>query len=112
MKTSQAGGVSRYGVSRYAAGVILWALAAMPASLMAQTAAVSGSLSAFDVVNDSGQAVHGFEIRLEGALQGDLYYTMNGQRYGAAKVSADVTGVSVRYESPYDATSQIGRAHV
>ncbi|NOT25978.1 MAG: hypothetical protein HOP16_07715 [Acidobacteria bacterium] len=86
-------------------GALIWAAAATPTPVFAQTATVEGSLSAFDVVNDSGQDGHGFEIRIDGAQQGDLYYTMYGQRYGNAKIAEDPDGVSIRYESPYDAVS-------
>ena len=46
-----------------------------PIAARAQTAVVSGYISSFDVVNSSGQDVHGLELRLEGATQNDLYYT-------------------------------------
>lgn len=82
--------------------IVALALTVATGKLQAQTAVVEGSLSGFDVVNDSGQDVYGFEIRLEGAVQGDLYYTMFGQRYGNAKVVADATGVSIRYEAAYN----------
>src|SRR5689334_19126564 len=71
----------------------------------AQTATIQGTLSNFDVVNETGQDAHGFEIQLEGAAVGDLYYTALGQQYGAATVTAYATGVKVRWESPYDATT-------
>jgi hypothetical protein len=71
----------------------------------AQTATISGFLSNFDVVNETGQDAHGFEIQLEGAAQNDLYYTAPGQQYGAATVVPYATGVKVRWESPYDAGS-------
>src|SRR5437868_3889567 len=71
----------------------------------AQTATISGYLSNFDVVNETGQDAHGFEIQLEGAAQNDLYYTAPGQQYGAATVVPYATGVKVRWESPYDAST-------
>jgi hypothetical protein len=75
------------------------------AAARAQTATISGFLSKFDVVNETGQDAHGFEIQLEGAAQNDLYYTAPGQQYGAATVVPYATGVKVRWESPYDAST-------
>lgn len=72
------------------------------ASALAQTATVSGSLSAFDVVNESGQDAHGFEIQLEGAFPGDLYYTVYGQRYNNPTIVPYATGVYIRYKASYD----------
>lgn len=81
------------------------ALLAAPIAARAQTATISGFLSNFDVVNEIGQDAHGFEIKLEGAAQNDLYYTMPGQQYGTPAVSTYATGVYIRWESPYDAAS-------
>ena len=78
--------------------------------MQAQTAVVSGTLTGFDVVNDTGQPAHGFEIQLEGALPSDLYYTYNYSRYGVPTVVPYATGVYVRYQSTYDAnTGQYGQ---
>jgi hypothetical protein len=86
------------------AGAIL-AASMIPPLAWAQTATISGSLSAFDVVNDTGQPVHGFEIQLEGAQPGDLYYTVFGGRYGTPTVTPYPTGVYIRYTSQYDSNS-------
>src|SRR5436305_11519132 len=75
------------------------------AAARAQTATISGFLSNFDVVNETGQDAHGFEIQLEGAAQNDLYYTAPGQQYGTANIVPYATGVKVRWESPYDAST-------
>jgi List-Bact-rpt repeat protein len=72
----------------------------------AQTASISGILGSFDVVNQTGQNAHGFEIQLEGAQPSDLYYTGFGQRYGVGTSSAYATGMYVRWESPYDSFAQ------
>lgn len=72
-----------------------------PFTSMAQTAAVSGNLYAFDVLNNSGQPAHGFEIQLEGAVVTDLYYTFTAGRYGIPSVVPYATGVYVRWQSPY-----------
>ena len=73
---------------------------------LGQTATLEGSLSSFDVVNDSGRDVHGFEIQIEGAVPGDLYYTVPGQRYGNPVVTPYATGVRIRYSSPYNASTR------
>ncbi|HYJ47224.1 MAG TPA: hypothetical protein VEV81_11485 [Pyrinomonadaceae bacterium] len=72
----------------------------------AQTAAISGALSNFDVVNNTGQDAHGFEIEFEGLQPGDVYYTFNLQRYGAPEISQSATGVVVRWTSLYDFNGQ------
>src|SRR6266852_4322097 len=90
----------------FPAGAILAACMALPAASWAQTATISGTLSAFDVVNDTGQPVHGFEMQLEGAQPGDLYYTVFGGRYGTPVVIPYATGVYVRYQSSYNASGQ------
>lgn len=81
------------------------AFVAAPVSSWAQTAVVSGWLGAFDVLNDTGQPAHGFEIQIEGALPSDLYYMVPGGRYGMPYVVPYATGVYVRYQSAYDSVS-------
>lgn len=85
--------------------LIAVSLAIAPFGLRGQTAVVSGNLTSFDVVNDTGQPAHGFEIQLEGALASDIYYTYNLSRYGAPAIVPYVTGVYVRYQSAYDANA-------
>lgn len=82
----------------------VWLAAAI--SAQAQTATITGNLFSFDVVNETGQVAHGFEIQLEGATANDLYYTGFGQRYGTATVVPYTTGVYIRWQSPYDATTR------
>jgi Divergent InlB B-repeat domain len=86
-----------------ALSVAFVALAATAAR--AQTATVSGSLSNFDVINDTGRDAHGFEIQFEGLQPNDVYYTFTMQRYGSPQIVAYATGVFVRWSSPYDAAS-------
>ena len=62
-------------------------LMGVPAAALAQTATITGNLGGFDVVNDSGQEAHGFEIQLEGVQQADLMFTGYGGRYGQAVVT-------------------------
>ena len=63
-----------------------------------------GSLSNFDVVNDTGGECHGFEIELEGLSSKDVTYTFGApyQRYGNPHIVDGVGRVYVHYESPYD----------
>jgi hypothetical protein len=77
-----------------------------PVATRAQTATVSGSLSNFDVINDTGHDAHGFEIQLEGLQPNDVYYTFDVQRYGPPVITPYATGVRVRWSSPYDANAQ------
>ena len=82
------------------------ALLALPAAARAQTATIFGSLSNFDVVNDTGHDAHGFEIQFEGLQPGDIYYTFSMQRYGAPQVVPYATGVYLRWTSAYDPGAQ------
>ena len=63
-----------------------------------------GTLSNFDVFNDTGQECHGFEIELDGVSSADVTYTFGApyERYGNPTVVDFAGGVYVRYESPYD----------
>ncbi|HZR84267.1 MAG TPA: PEP-CTERM sorting domain-containing protein [Candidatus Binatia bacterium] len=88
-------------------------LAGAFASLLAiaSSAAASttfGSLSNFDVFNDTGQECHGFEIELDGVTSADVSYTFGApyERYGNPKIVDFPGGVFVRYESPYDPVQQ------
>jgi len=67
-----------------------------------------GTLSNFDVFNDTGQECHGFEIELDGIASSDLSFTFGApyQRYGNPMVVDFAGGVYVRYESPYDTSNQ------
>jgi hypothetical protein len=78
------------------------ALLATPAAVRAQTATVFGSLSNFDVVNNTEHETHGFEIELEGLQPADVYYSFSAERYGAPQIIPYATGVHVRWTSAYD----------
>ncbi len=79
---------------------------AMPTSSDAQTATINGNLGGFDVVNDSGQEAHGFEVQIDGISQNDLYYTRFGQRYGSGLVESYNGGVYLRWLSHWDPDTQ------
>ena len=72
------------------------------------TPPIFGSLSNFDVFNDTGQECHGFEIELDGLTSADITYTFGEpyERYGNPTVVEFAGGVYVRYASPYDAANQ------
>ena len=72
---------------------------------MAQTATVEGTLSSFDVVNDTGGEGHGFEIEFHGVSNITSYYNWN--RYGPPQVTPipGGGGVYVRWMSSYDTAS-------
>lgn len=68
-----------------------------------------GTLSNFDVFNDTGQETHGFEIELDGVTSADISYTFGDpyERYGNPKLVDFAGGVFVRYESPYDPVNKV-----
>ena len=67
-----------------------------------------GTLSNFDVFNDTGQATHGFEIELDGIDPSQVTYEFGApyERYGNPTVTAIPGGTLVTYASPYDAASK------
>ncbi len=71
-----------------------------------------GTLSNFDVFNDTGQETHGFEIELDGITPSDVSYTFGApyERYGNPTVTAFSGGTLVTYASPYDASTQTWQA--
>ena len=87
-------------------------LAVLPLAMLALWAPASasaevqfGSLSNFDVFNDSGEETHGFEIELDGISSSDISYTFGApyqHRYGTPTLENFPGGVYVRYASPYD----------
>ncbi|MBI5192260.1 MAG: hypothetical protein HZA08_02325 [Nitrospirae bacterium] len=69
-----------------------------------QATTLYGTLSNFDVIDDTGHEGHGFEIELEGISSSDVVYTFGApyQRYGNPTLVPTPTGVIVRYASPYN----------
>ncbi|MDX1812656.1 MAG: PEP-CTERM sorting domain-containing protein, partial [Gammaproteobacteria bacterium] len=87
---------------------ILRIQAVLLAAVFASTTALAstyGTLSNFDVVNDTDKEGHGFEIELEGISVDQVTYTFGGSyiRYGTPSVvpNASGSGVIVRYASTY-----------
>jgi hypothetical protein len=81
-----------------------------PGALGAHAASAStayGDLNNFDVVNDTGQECHGFEIEIEDVRSTDITYTYDWNHYGAPKIREDLSDpahpkVFVRYQSAKD----------
>src|ERR1041385_7183867 len=80
---------------------------ATPFALRAQTVTLFGALSNFDVLNDTGQDAHGFEIELDGVTPAQAQYTFNATRYGASVVVPIPGGVIVRWQSSWDPATQV-----
>ena len=99
--------------SGLAAGAALVGVLA-PLTAQAQAVVMAGSLGNFDVLNNTGEPAHGFEIQMEGIQAADLtrifgYWPALGGnviRYGAGTAINYFGGVVVRWASPWDAASQ------
>lgn len=82
-----------------------------PIVSQAQTAVV-GSLANFDVLNNTGEETHGFEIQIEGISRADIYRIFgnwggtNVIRYGQGTATDYPGGVYVRWTSAYDPNTQ------
>lgn len=83
-------------------GLALAALVCAPAAGRAQSALIYGSLSNFDIANDTGKVCHGFEIELEGVAPGDVRGAFSANRYGMPQFVPTPTGTVVRYAAQYD----------
>ncbi len=77
-------------------------LAAVPMAMRAQDVTLFGALSNFDVLNDTGQETHGFEIEMQGVPSNSQPYTFNATRYGSSKTIPTANGVVIRWASSYD----------
>ncbi len=75
--------------------------------LVTASGTITGSLTNFDVTNTTGGETHGFEIEIHGIDRSDVIGTFGGNhiRYGDPTVNRISGGVSIRYESPWDATA-------
>lgn len=79
------------------AGLLALAALAAPLAAQAQTATIFATLGNFDVVNNTGQDAHGFEIDFDGMQPADFVYMYRYNRYGAPVVSASATGTILRW---------------
>lgn len=84
-------------------GLLLFAIALLSGDSTAWATTMFGSLSNFDVVNDTGEICRGFEIELEGVSPSEIYSTFGNPyiRYGDPTLIATGTGTIVRYASAY-----------
>ena len=94
---------------------LLLAFASVPAHSQ-----VFGSLANFDVVNDTGENAHGFEIEIEDIHSSDITSIFgaanrwpNMERYGAPTVTEFTTatggpGVKITYKANYNGTWSVG----
>jgi hypothetical protein len=74
----------------------------------ARASTAYGSIHNFDVVNDTGQVCHGFEIEFEDIHSSDITHTYNYNHYGVPEISEDNSDpshprVRVRYRSAKNA---------
>ncbi|MBX9652664.1 PEP-CTERM sorting domain-containing protein [bacterium] len=80
--------------------------AAMSALSMATPSIASpiyGELSNFDIINDTGQTAHGFEIELDGCDSSQVYSTFGApyNRYGDPTITTVGGNTFIRYQSAY-----------
>src|SRR5260370_4398236 len=89
--------------------LLVVSLALLTAGRPASGQTLSGTLSNFDVFNQTGQESHGFEIELDGITSQDIASTFGGTyiRYGDPKKVDFPGGVLIRYASPYDSVRQV-----
>ncbi|MEZ5419375.1 MAG: hypothetical protein R2708_18830 [Vicinamibacterales bacterium] len=86
-------------------GLAVAILAGAPSSGGAQSAIIYGSLSNFDIANDTGKVCHGFEIALEGVDVTQVRSAFSANRYGMPEFRPSPTGTTVRYAAAYDTSS-------
>ena len=76
-----------------------------PALAQAQSAIIYGSLSNFDISNDTGKVCHGFEVDVDGVQVADYSGSFTSNRYGTPVVAQTPTGVSVTWGTTYSAST-------
>jgi uncharacterized repeat protein (TIGR02543 family) len=91
-------------------------LLTLPIVARAQQVVIVGFLGNFDVLNNTGEQAHGFEIQMEGVHAADIYrifgaggpfgYPTDVIRYGQGTATDYATGVYVRWMSPWDPATQ------
>ena len=90
---------------------VLFAAIVMPMSIYGQTPTIVGSPANFDVVNDTGEPAHGFEIEADGISSSDLTRIFGSPgipnvpcyiRYCRGTATDFPGGVYIRWTSPYD----------
>jgi uncharacterized repeat protein (TIGR02543 family) len=104
MKNVSIQNLTNAGRNAFLSRICLLTVLAAPAALQAQTVTMYGALSNFDVINDTGEQAHGFEIEIHGANSAAGFFTYN--RYGSPEVVQFPGGMYVRYMSPWDPATQ------
>ncbi len=92
------------------AGMTLSLIALPLFSLAAVASTAYGDLNNFDVVNDTGEECHGFEIEIEDLHSTDITYTFDWNHYGAPTISEDHSDpahprVRIRYQAKFNAAT-------
>jgi len=80
-----------------------------PAMAQAQSAIIYGSLSNFDIANDTGKTCHGFEVQLEGLTPAQYGGSFNANRYGDPVVAATPTGTTVTWKTSHNSSGWVTR---
>jgi uncharacterized repeat protein (TIGR02543 family) len=79
---------------------------AAPSVARAQSAIIYGSVTNFDISNDTGRVCNGFEIQMDGSTTNQAPFSFNAERYGTPSSYAYAGGMAVRWAAPFDAVSQ------
>ncbi|MCB1742911.1 MAG: VPLPA-CTERM sorting domain-containing protein [Gammaproteobacteria bacterium] len=88
----------------------LLGLSLLGACGVANASLVYGTLSNFDVYNDTGGRTYGFEIELEDISIGDIRYTFNNPHYGQGEKIQRGTIAVLRYAASFDSNSSLWSA--
>ncbi len=100
--------VAAAGATALLLGMVVTIPGAASASTKHTTSVSYGTISNFDVFNDTGQETEGFEIELDGVSASDITYTFGApyERYGNPTITPFAGGVYVIYASPWDAVAK------
>jgi hypothetical protein len=85
---------------------LLLGLIAAPTVARAQSAIIYGSVQNFDISNDTGLICHGFEVDIVGETLPQSAMSFSAERYGLPTDIPYAGGMAVRWESPYNKSSQ------
>jgi len=100
--------VAAAGATALLLGMVVSIPGAAFASTQHTTVTQFGTISNFDVFNDTGQVTNGFEIELDGVSSTDITYTFGApyERYGNPTITPFAGGVYVIYASPWDSVAK------
>ncbi len=105
--------VAAAGAAAFLLAMVVTIPGAASASTKHTTSVTYGTISNFDVFNDTGQETEGFEIELDGVSSSDLTYEFGApyERYGNPTITPFAGGVYVIYASPYDPATHTFTQH-